>query len=238
VTVHRLLALGSQYAGFRSSPPFTDAKAKATAQIALKSGADIISATEMGSAACSRFAHHLGGHWSYHRAQGTASEEGINGLFWDERAFANPEGQIHDWNLRSHGQWQRTFLLVYLVERGHPDLFVRAGTTHLAATGQPLNRQGANAAKWDQVHQVRELIGGKRVLVGMDFPRTDDDDDIAWAKKAGLEFHGRTDKTPMVTVSRGAVYVTGTSLVGDGGVLDHLPNLTTFTLTSQLPTAV
>jgi hypothetical protein len=225
VTIHRLGAVNCVYPGF-GGPPMTDARAERIA--GLLKGCDLVASVESGWRGCALLAEALGSSFRYHRAQGTSTREGLNGFFWDGDYFHDEEHW--DYTLPSAGQWPRTFLMVRVVANDDPVEFVTGGSFHFAAKGSPLSAGQADAVKWNQVHTVRKCIGNKRFIAAGDFPRTGDDDDLAYLRKEGFKINGRTDRTPMVSISRRAVTVTGTKIVETGSLLDHDIHTTTFTL--------
>jgi hypothetical protein len=233
VTTHRMAVVNGIYPGF-GGPPMTAARADAIVR-KIPKGVDVLATCETGAHGCATIAEALGENWSYQRAQGTTAREGLNGVFWDQRAWDWQDKRAHDWTLPSAGQWPRTLLLVRLAEVADPTAFVWAGAFHLAAKGSPLTAAAADRVKWIQSHKLVELIGDRRALIGGDFPRTGDDDDMRYLNSQGWTFNGRTDRTPLTTLKHGAVKVGGTTFVDGGALLDHDIQVTTFTVASATP---
>jgi hypothetical protein len=232
MSVHRLGSGNGQYPGF-GGPPMTDARAEKFASFF--KGCDIVASCETGRAGCANIAEAFGSHWNYQRSQGTSSREGLNGLFWNGDVF-HDEG-LWDSVLASAGQWPRTFLMVRLVANHDDAEFVTAGSFHFAAKGAPLNAEQADRVKGAQIRTVRSKIGNKRFIGAGDLPRTYDNDDLAYLKHEGFSVNGRTDRTPLVSISRRAVRVTGTKIIETGSAFDHDFHTTSFTLPGKASAA-
>ncbi len=229
--IHRMGVVNGVYPGF-GGPTMTDSRAEAI--VAKVKGCDLLATCETGRTGCAQLAEALGSGWSYQRAQGSSSREGLNGVFWNERVWDWQDKRAHDWTLPSGGQWPRTFLLVRLAEHADPDAFVWAGAFHMSAKGAPLSATAADKVKWTQSHKIVELAGDRRCLIGGDFARTGDTDDIAYLKSQGWLFNGRTHRTPLTTIRHGAVAVTNVTFVNGGSLLDHDVQITSFTIPGKL----
>lgn len=233
---HAMLALNVQFPGFSGSPALTDARARLIADL-INDLCDVAALSECGRDEAAKIARFAGQRWNYDRAQGDGGDgpgEGLNAIIRRRDVWhGRPGKRLRDVNLRSHGQWQRTLLLVPLADK--EDRFLAAGATHLAAVGAPLGRAGANAAKLDQVRQLVDVVGDGRALIGLDLPRTDDDDDVRLLEREGWTLHGRTDATPLVNMSHGAIRAGASRKIDTGRACDHDAMLTPFTLPETKP---
>lgn len=161
-----------------------------------------------------------GGRWSRKGARPGLGREGVNGILWNRRAW---KWTGREWfrTLTSGGQWPRFLVMVRLEGVADPVEFVQVVAFHLAAKGAPLSASQADRVKRDQTNALRDFIGNKRVLGAGDFPRTGDDDDLAYLKREGVEFHGRTDRTPLTVFTRRGVSVSSVKVIESGQLLDH-----------------
>lgn len=161
-----------------------------------------------------------GGRWSRKGARPGLGREGVNGILWDRRRWNFP-GREWFRTLASGGQWPRFLVMVRLEEVGDPTAFTQVVAFHLAAKGAPLTASQADGVKREQTNALRAFIGNKRVLGAGDFPRTGDDDDLAYLERQGVKFHGRTDRTPLTVFTRRGVTVTSVRVIESGQLLDH-----------------
>jgi hypothetical protein len=239
MATHSMVVLNGEF--FTSK---TMSASKADRVVALiPEGTDLVATTETGKkirqSLQGALERRFGKHWSRKGAIGTPTHEGVNGIFWDRRVWdfpktkIDPAGRFWDWILPSR-QWTRTLVVARLEEVADAGAFVWAGAFHYSAVGSPYGRSEANAAKLAQIKKTVELIGLRRTLIGGDFPRTDDDDDVRYMKSHGWHLNGRTDRTPLVTMSRGAVTILETRVIESGSLLDHDLALVKFSLANKV----
>jgi len=219
---------------FFDSKTMSDSHARRIVDL-LPEHTDLVAVCEMGKSIRSTFGKALnrnrGGRWSRKGAADGMGHEGVNGIFWDRRVWDFPDaGRVRYKTLASGGQWPRFLVAVRLVEVEEPGEFLQAGAFHLAAKGSPLSATQADRVKRVQTDQLGDFMGDRRIIMGGDFPRTGDDDDLAALKRNGYRVNGRTDRTPLVSISHGAITVTGTRIVESGSLLDHDIHTTTFSL--------
>ncbi len=200
------------------------ARAGHIADLVNASGADCATFGEMGKEECLTLASHLP-EWQYDRAQGKGSghwQQGINSVWSKKSVWNQPESDLSDYDMPSGGQTPpRTLILARITEKADPTAFVSLGAYH-----ETLGNAGGMA----YVVALIARIGERRVLLGGDFKRTDDDDDIAVMKKAGFVFHERVDATPMTCITQGNVKVTDVDHREDPRAFDHSYLVVSFTI--------
>ncbi len=218
---------------FFDSKTMSSSKAKRVVDL-LPDDLDLIAVCEMGRSIRSTFGKALGSRWSRKGARDGLGHEAVNGVYWNRKAWDFPDAKrVRYKTLESGGQWPRFLVAVRLVETGDKDAFIQAGAFHLAAKGQPLTADQADRVKRVQSTQLADFTGDRRMIWGGDFPRTGDDDDMAFLKTRGLTFNGRTDRTPLTTITHGAVKVIGTQIISANGLLDHDIPVTTFSIANK-----
>ncbi len=218
MSAHKLFVANAVYPLFRSTPAKYrnfGSRAGRIADLVKGSGADCATFGEMGKPQCAELAERLPG-WQYDRAQ-----SGLNSSWTKSSVWNQPESDVSDYNLPSSGQMQRTLLLARITEKADPTAFVSLGAYH-----ETLGNAGGMA----YVVALIARIGERRVLLGGDFKRTDDDDDIAVMKKAGFVFHERVDATPMTCITQGDVKVTDVDHREDPRAFDHSYLVVSFTI--------
>jgi hypothetical protein len=205
VSTHKVFIANAVYPRFTSTPSKYrnfPGRADTIADLVRQSGADCATFGEMGYYEARTLAQQLPG-WQYDRAQGTGSagaiNQGLNSVWSKESVWDQPEDRVSDYNMPSAGQWQRTLIICRLIEKADPTAFVGLGAYHETL---------GNAAKMAYTKALVQKVGDRRVLLGGDFPRTDDDDDLAYMKRNGFTVHERTSATPMACFTKGAVTVT------------------------------
>jgi hypothetical protein len=218
VSTHKVVICNSVYPWFRSTAAkYRDFPARAghIADLVNQSGADCATFGEMGYEECRELARHLPD-FQYDRAQGHGSGHWIQGInsVWSKTAVWNqPESDLGDWVLPSGDQTPpRTLIIAKLTEKKDPTAFVSLGAFH-ETLGNDLGMQ--------YVQAMIQKVGNKRILLGGDFKRTGDSDDIAAMKKAGFTFHERVSATPMTCITKNAVTVTAVDHRNDARAFDH-----------------
>jgi hypothetical protein len=229
VSRHRLFVANGVFPRFSSTPARYrnwTSRAPYVAGLVRASGADCATFGELGRSECATLARFLPG-WQYDRAQGGA-QEGLNSVWSKTAVWDQPEAGVHDWNLPSGGQWQRTLILAKITERADPTAFVSLGAYHETL---------GNDAGMAYVVAMIARIGERRVILGGDFKRTDDDDDVIVMKRAGFVFHERVDATPMTVITQHAVTVSGVDHVRDTRAFDHEHLIVDFSIKGKDPEA-
>lgn len=228
---HKVFIANAVYPNFLSTPSkyrnFTP-RADNIAGLIRDSGADCATFGEMGFYQSQILANHLGSGWQYDRAQGSAGpgqvNEGLNSVWSKTSVWDQPEDRLHDWNMPSAGQWQRTLIIARLIEKADPSAFVGLGAFHETL---------GNDAGLAYVKAMVSKVGAKRVLLGGDFKRTQDDDDLAYMKARGFTVHERVSSTPMACFTKGAVTVTDVQHMTDSRCFDHGYLVVSFSLAGK-----
>jgi hypothetical protein len=190
------------------------ARAGRIAGLLKASRADCATFGEMGRGECQQLAEHLPG-WQYDRAQGTGAgnfQEGLNSIWTKASVWSQPESEVRDYVLPSGDQSPRTLVFCKVTEKADPTTFVTLGAYH--------ETLGNNAGMAYVMSMIAKL-GERRCILGGDFKRTDDDDDIAVMKKAGFRFHERVSSTPMTCITQHGVTVYGVDHRADLHAFDH-----------------
>lgn len=232
---HKVFIANGVYPYFRSTATkyrigTFKARAKYIAGLVEKSGADCATFGEWGRQQCLQLAEFLPD-WQYDRAQGKGSTnftQGINSVWTKPAVWDHPESGISDYNMPSGTQTPpRTLILARITEKADPTAFVQLGAYHETL---------GNAAGMQYVVAMIARIGERRVLLGGDFKRTDDDDDVAVMKRAGFKFHERVNATPMTCITQGNVTVTNVEHEYDLRAFDHGHLVVTFNIPSAKET--
>lgn len=229
---HKVFIANGVFPRFNSTPAkYRDFSARSDdiARLVKDSGADCATFGEMGKPECLQLATHLDG-WQYDRAQGRGlgtDVEGLNSVWSKMSVWDQPEDRLGDWCMPSAGQWVRTLIIARLIEKADPTAFVGLGAFHETL---------GNVGGMQYVKAMIEKVGGKRVLLGGDFKRTDDTDDIAVMTKAGFVFHERTSGTPMTCITKGAVRVTDVQHITNSRCFDHGYLVVSFSLAGKSAT--
>lgn len=218
MTRHKVFIANGVFPRFTSTPArYRDfgARAKDIADEVKDSGADCATFGELGQRECAKLAEHLP--FQYDRAQGRGlgtGLEGLNSVWSSPKVWDQPEDRLVDRNLPSGGEWQRTLLLARLILKGGDpaDEFFTLGAFH-ETLGQ--------AAGYSYVKAMVKAVGGKRVLLGGDFKRTGDRDDLAYMRSNGFAVHERSAATPMVCFTKGSVPVSDVDHRRNTRLFDH-----------------
>lgn len=226
MSTHRVFIANLVFPRFSSTPARYrnfDARAGRVADLVRDYRCDTATLSECGFEQAQTLIRRLG--WRYDRAQGSGRPgqpgEGMNVSAYNPHVFEHPKGRLSDYNMPSDGQWQRTLLLQRIVEKGDDAAFVGLTSGHSTL---------GNAGGLAYVKAMIDKIGDRRVIVGMDLKRTQDDDDLAALRRAGFKIHGRDDRTPMVCLIKGKVTVTDVEYVRDRAAFDHDALVVTYTL--------
>lgn len=236
MSTHKLFIANGVYPRFSSTPSKYrnfDGRADDIASLVVKSGADCATFGEMGFNECKSLASHLSG-WQYDRAQGKGKpgtvNEGLNSVWSKKSVWSQPESRVSDYNMPSADQWQRTMILCRLIEKAKPAKGYETAFLTLGAYHETLG----DAAKMQYTKAMVDKVGDRRVILGGDFPRTDDDDDLAYMKKNKFVVHGRTSKTPMACFTKNAVKVKEVQVLESPKVFDHPYLVVTFSIADKL----
>lgn len=236
MSTHKLFVANAVFPRFSSTPSKYrnfGSRADDIAALVKKSGADCATFGEMGYNECKTLASHLSD-WQYDRAQGSSRpgtvNEGLNSVWSKESVWSQPEDRVSDYNMPSGGQWQRTLILCRLIEKAKP----KAGYESAFVTVGAFHETLGNAAKMQYTKAMVDKVGDRRVILGGDFPRTDDDDDLLVMKKAGFVVHERVSATPMTCFTQGSVRVTDVDHLENSKVFDHGYLVVTFSIADKL----
>jgi hypothetical protein len=233
MSTHKLFVANAVYPHFTSTPSKYrnfDGRADDIAALVKKSGADVATFGEMGYYQAKALAEALGSDWQYDRAHGSADPgkqgEGLNCVFSKRSVWKQPEDGLRDHNMPSGNEWQRTLLLAGLTE-------VKDSTAHIfvGAYHETLD----NAVGLAYVKAMVKAVGRKRVILGGDFKRTGDNDDLAYMKAKGFTVHERVEYTPMACFTKGAVTVTDVDHLENSKCFDHEYLVVTFSIKNKKP---
>jgi endonuclease/exonuclease/phosphatase family metal-dependent hydrolase len=208
------------------SPADTSRRVRLLADIINHSGAEVVTTAEADRTFLARIAREAGSEWSYQRAQGPDGR-GLNGVLWKGGWH---DHDLRDWNLPSRNTWPRTCLLVRLIHDDGTDLWV--GSTHFSPTSGDLPAVMANALKLEQVKLLDVQTKGKfyNLIVGADFPRTNDSDDLAYLRARGWTFAYRDSKTPQAVFHKKRVSTGPAQVIDTGQATDHPAVLVPFNI--------
>jgi hypothetical protein len=231
VSAHRALIANGVFPWFRSTPSryrsgSLTSRLKYVAGLVKDSGAGCATFGELGLAECATLARYLP--WQYDRAQGTGRglwQAGINSCWSDPDTWDQPESGLGDFVMPSAGQTPpRTLLLAQLKAKTGTDTFT------LGAFHETLTNAAGLAYVKAMVGKVDARPGN--ILLGGDFKRTGDSDDLAYMRAHKLVVHERTAGTPMACFTRGDITVQGVDHISRPKAFDHEYLVVDFTINS------